>query len=289
MNGTWPCHTLHLALTHMSVLSLTKVSPFEFAHGIPARIPLTFGQPSAQAPPGEVLDMGAAAISNRIKMRHWAAADHMTEAQARLGHLLAKRSRPATLNVRDLVWLDSRHTTNEMTFHSNLPPGGLDYSQFFKLRVPRLHWIYHLCLARHIVRSTFSRLKIFESRDRNLGPANVYPQPLWGHDVVPHYEINRICNARCHKGVDELWVEWQGYDQSQNGWVAQSSLLQDVPHLVHAFEANPSVFKPRKSAPKRASTAVRDSVLPPPPPALPVAPRHPRQVRSAVVFGNPMV
>ena len=116
-----------------------------------------------------------------------------------------------------------------------------------------------------------------------MGPANVCPQPLWGHDGVPHYEIERICNAQCHEGVDELWVEWQEYDQSQNGWVAQSSLLQDVPHLVHAFEANPSVFKPRKSAPKRASTAVRDSVLPPPPPALPVAPLHPRQVRSAVV------
>jgi len=82
-------------------------------------------------------------------------------------------------------------------------------------------------------------------------------------------------------------VEWQGYDQSQNGWVARSSLLHDVPHLVHAFEANPSVFKPRKSAPKRASTAVRDSALQPPLPALLVAPLHPRQVRSAVVVRKP--
>jgi len=49
-------------------------------HGFLARVPLTFGQPSAQAPPGEVLDMGAAAISNRMKMRHLAAADHMTAA-----------------------------------------------------------------------------------------------------------------------------------------------------------------------------------------------------------------
>ena len=49
-------------------------------------------------------------------MRHWAAADHMTAAQACLGHLLAKRSRPATLNVGDLVWLDSRHTPNDIPF-----------------------------------------------------------------------------------------------------------------------------------------------------------------------------
>ena len=132
-----------------------------------------------------------------------------------------------------------------------------------------------------------SRLKIFESRDSKLGPVNVYPQPPWGHDGVPHYEIKRICNARYHKGVDELWVEWQRYVQSQNGWVVWSSLLQDVPHLVHTVEANPSVFKPRKSAPRRVSTPVRDSVLPPPPPALPVAPLHPRQVRSAVVVRKP--
>jgi len=86
-----------------------------------------------------------------------------------------------------------------------------------------------------------ARLKFFDSRDSKLGPANVCPQPLWGHDGVPHYEIKSICNSRCHKGVDELWVEWQGYDQSQYGWVARSSLLQDVPLLVHAFEGNPSI------------------------------------------------
>jgi len=78
-------------------------------------------------------------------------------------------------------------------------------------------------------------------------------------------------------------VEWQRYDQSQNGWVARSSLLQDVSHLIHAFEADPSVFKPRKSAPKRASTAVRDSMLPPPSPALPVANYQPRHMRRVVI------
>jgi len=129
-----------------------------------------------------------------------------------------------------------------------------------------------------------ARLKFFEPRDSKLGTANLRPQPLWGHDGVPHYEISRICNARCHKGVDELWVEWKGYDQSQNGWVARFLLLHDVPHLVHAFEANSSVFKAHKSAPKRASTAVRGSHLPPSPPALPIAPLHPRPVKSAVVL-----
>jgi len=72
-----------LALPHITfglntlVSTATKLSPFEFAHSFPARVPLTLGQPSAQALPGEVLDMGAADISNLMKMRHWAAADHM--------------------------------------------------------------------------------------------------------------------------------------------------------------------------------------------------------------------
>jgi hypothetical protein len=51
-----------------------------------------------------------------MKMRHWAAADHMAAAQARLGHLFDKRRRPAILKVGELVWLDSRHTPNDIPF-----------------------------------------------------------------------------------------------------------------------------------------------------------------------------
>jgi len=72
-----------------------------------------------------------------------------------------------------------------------------------------------------------------------------------------HYEIKHICNARTRKKARELWVEWQGYDQSQNGWVSRESLMHDVPALVWAFEQNPSNFKPRASAPKRASVVPR--------------------------------
>jgi len=228
-----------LALPHITfglnthVSTVTKVSPFEFAHGFPARVPLTCGEPSAQAPPDDVSDMGATAISNQMKIRHWAAADHLTAAQARLGHLLAKRSRPAKLNVRDLVWLDCRHTPNDIPFKLTASLFG----PFTVLQVKGAQATLDLPStfgkAHHQV--NISRLKIFESLDSKLGPANVCPQPLWGHDGVPQYELKRICNALCHKGVDELWVEWQGYDQSQNGWVTRSSLIQDVPHLVHAF------------------------------------------------------
>jgi len=100
-------------------------------------------------------------------------------------------------------------------------------------------------------------LKFFEARDAKLGETDAAPEPLVGHEGVMHYEIKRICNARTHKKVRELWVEWQGYDQSQNGWVSRESLIQDVPALVWAFEWNPSNFTPRASAPKQASVVPR--------------------------------
>jgi len=108
-----------------------------------------------------------------------------------------------------------------------------------------------------------SRLKLFEARDANLGEGDTAPEPLLGHDSVIHYEIKRICNARTHKKVRELWVEWQGYNQSQNGWVSRESLMQDVPALVWAFEWNPSNFTPKVSAPKQASVVPRSVSLVP--------------------------
>jgi len=102
-----------------------------------------------------------------------------------------------------------------------------------------------------------SRLKFFEARDVELGEADAAPEPLLRHDGVIHYEIKHICNARTHKKVRELWVAWQGYNQSQNGWVFRESLMQDVPALVWNFERNPSNFTPRASAPKHAFVVPR--------------------------------
>jgi len=95
-----------------NISTTTKLSPFEFAHGFLARVPLTFGQPSPQVPPGETLHIGAAVIANHMKMRHWAAADHMAAAQTRLGHVLAKRSRPAT--PMWVTWYGWIHVTPPM-------------------------------------------------------------------------------------------------------------------------------------------------------------------------------
>jgi len=82
-------------------------------------------------------------------------------------------------------------------------------------------------------------------------------------DGTTRHEIKRISNARTHKGQAELWVEWKGYDQSQNCWVHQDILMTDVPHLVRAFDANLCIFKARASAPKRAVKGYKTPVASP--------------------------
>jgi len=182
----------------------------------------------------------------------------MAAAQVRLGQMLAKRVTPACIKVGDLVWMDSKHTPNDVPYKLSAQWFG----PFRVLEVRGAQAILDLppSFGKTHNRINMSRLTFFEARDAELGEGDTASEPLLGHDRVMHYEIKRICNARTHKKVRELWVEWQGYDQSQNGWV---SLMQDVPALVWAFERNPSNLTPRASAPKRASVVPRSvSVVP---------------------------
>jgi len=91
--------------THVS--TATKVSPFEFAHGFPARVPLTMSLAERHE-----FDDDAQAVSliERMENTHKAASDHMAASQVRLGHLLEKRSVASRVVSGDKVWLDSKHT-----------------------------------------------------------------------------------------------------------------------------------------------------------------------------------
>jgi len=205
------------------VSTATRMSPFEFAHGFTTRTLLTLGLTDDRPLPVDMKTSKcrqdydhAKDMARKVLHRHQAAADHMAAAQVHLGQMLAERVTPACIKAGDLVWMDSKHTKT----HNSI---------------------------------NMSRLKFFEARDAELGESDTAPEPLLGHDGVMHYELKRICNACTHKKVCDLWMEWQGYDQLQNGWVSRESLMQDVPALVWAFERNPSYFTPRASAPKRAS------------------------------------
>ena len=124
--------------------------------------------------------------------------------------------------------------------------------------------------------ATFGHLKFFEARDAQFGPADQPPRPLPGVDGSVMYEVSRMCGSRILKGRHELYVEWKGYDQSHNSWVLRQKLLEDVPALLAACEANPANFKPRASAPIRATkTKVAQKG---------VTPAGERVLRSARVF-----
>jgi len=127
-------------------------------------------------------------------------------------------------------------------------------------------------------RVNIRRLKFFEAQDAQFGTAFLPPRPLPGVDGSDMYEVSRICASRILKGRHELYVEWKGYDQSHNSWVLRQILLEDVPALLAAFEAKPANFKPRASAPIRATkTKVAQKG---------VTPAGERVLRSARVFSG---
>ena len=51
-------------------------------------------------------------------------------------------------------------------------------------------------------------------------------------------------------------MHWRGFDASRACWVRRDSLVQDVPALVAAYDADPSVLVARSSAPARAAGVV---------------------------------
>jgi len=238
------------------------MSPFEFAHGFTARTPLTLGLPDDRH---LLVDMKtskcrqdydhAKDMARKVLHRHQAAADHMAAAQVRLGQMLAKRVTPACITAGALVWMDSKHTPNDVPYKLS----ARWFGPFRVLEVRSAQAILDLppSFGKTHNRINMSRLKFFEAWDAELGESDMAPEPLLGHDGVMHCEIKRIGNDRTRKKVRELWVEWQGYDQSQSGWVSRESLMQDVPALVWAFERNPSNFTPRASAPKHLSVVPR--------------------------------
>jgi len=249
------------------ISTATRMSLFEFAHGFTARTPLPLGVTDNRTVPVDMKTSKchqdydhAKDMAQKVLHRHQAAADHMVAAQARLGQMLAKRVTLACIKVGDLLWMDSKHTLNDVPYKLTAQW----FCPFKVLEVRGSHWQAVLDLPPSFGKThnciNMLRLKIFEARDVKLGESDTAPELLLGHDGVLHLKFKRICSVRTHRKVRKLWVEWLGYDQSQNGWVSWESLMQDVPALVWAFEQNPSNFKPRASAPKCASVVPR-SVL----------------------------
>ena len=274
------------------ISTATCISPFEFAHGFTARTPLTLGVTDNRPLPVDLKTSKCRQDYNHAKdmawkvlHRHQAVADHMAAAQVCLGQMLAKRVTLACIKVGDLVWIGSKHTPNDVPYKLT----ARWFSPFNVLEVHGAQAILDLppSFGKTHNRINMSQLKFFEARDAKVAEADAASELFLGYDGVMHYEIERICNARTHKKVRELWLEWQGYDKLQNAWVSRESLMQDVVAFAWAFEHNPSNFKPRASAPKRTSVFPRSVLVVPTSVRTGTSPALVAAVRGPIVILKP--
>jgi len=253
--------------THPS--SVTNTSPFELAHGFPARVPLTLDLAAHAQLTG---DRGAADYALAVHNRHQAAADNVAAAQVRLGLLLDQRSTPVTVKPGDLMYLDASPQ------HS--PPHQVPYKlanrwmgpyEAVEVRGSSVRLDVPPELGKISPWVNVRRLKFFEQRDADFTDHEATVRPIRGGDGALRYEVHRIWGHRPPGNLParEYLVQWKGYDTSQMTWEARAPLLADVPTLLHAYERSPTTAQARKSAPKRSPMAVK----------LPIARR--RSVRLA--------
>jgi hypothetical protein len=187
--------------THVS--SATGVSPFELAHGFPARVPHTFGVSSRLQPTS---DPGADDFVLHIQNRFRAATDNVTAAQTRIEMQLDARSRPAEVKVGDYMYLDGKYVPSQVPLK-------------FEVR-----W--------------FGSFKVLAAR----GPVVQLDLPVTLGKMSPWVNVRhlklvvKILWHRTFKGRREMLVRWAWYDESHNQWVRCSVLEEDVPVLVLAYD-----------------------------------------------------
>ena len=238
--------------THPS--SATHISPFELAHGFPARVPLTLDLAAHAQLTG---DRGAADYALAVHNRHRAAADNVAAAQVRLGRLLDQRATPAEVKPGDQMYLDASPQ------HS--PPHQVPYKlanrwmgPFVALEVrgPSVHLALPPELGKISPWVNVRRLKFFEQRDADFTDFQGPVTPVRGGDGLLRYELQRIWGHRPQGQLpaQEDLVQWTGYDTSQMTWETRASLLADVPTVLLAYEKSPTTAQARASAPKRAPT-----------------------------------
>ena len=235
------------------VSAATGVSPFELAHGFPARTPLSIDVRSSAKPSEEEHVAGdyALRVHNRLK----AAADAVAAAGVKLGRLVAARTTPAAVRVGDMVWLDGG---------SRISQAAAKFSPrwFGPFRVDKVIGsgstvcldfspAPHLRMVSDVV--PVQRLKFFEQRDAALCDGEEEVAPLVRNDGTLAFEVDRFEGHRTYKGRSELLVRWKGYDTTWDSWVLEDALRQDVPGLVIKYWRNPSSFVARPSAAKRGS------------------------------------
>jgi hypothetical protein len=192
-------------------------------------------------------DRGAADYALVVHNRQQAAADNVAAAQVRLGRLLDQRATVTDVKPGDQMYLDASPQ------HS--PPHQVPYKlanrwmgpyAALDVRGPSVRLNLPPELGKISPWVNVRRLKFFEQRDAEFTDLEAPVRPVRGGDGALRYEIHRIWRHRPHGKLPakEYLVQWKGYDTSQMTWVAQATLLADVPALLHVYEASPYLLRP---------------------------------------------
>jgi len=206
---------------NMHVSTATKVSPFEFAHSFPARVPLTMGLSERQEYSD---DEEAVSLVQRVENRYKATSDHMAASQVRLGHLLENHSVASSVVAGDKVWLNSKCTPIDIPYKLSAHWFG----SFQVLSADGVAIMLDLpeTFGKAHRKVNIRRIKFYKQKDSCFGEADGHPELLITSGGVARYEVHRISNPRIQEGQSELWVEWKGYNQSPNCWVHRDILIQ---------------------------------------------------------------
>ena len=70
------------------------------------------------------------------------------------------------------------------------------------------------------------------------------PVPLTDSRGEQHYHVERLLSAKRQRGKTLYLVKWRGYSLAQSSWEPAERLLEDVPDLVAAFEAQEAANDP---------------------------------------------
>lgn len=75
------------------------------------------------------------------------------------------------------------------------------------------------------------------------GPSPTQASEVWVSDASPKplFKVKRIVRSRTLKGVRQMLVHWEGYDDPKDHtWEPRSALEEDVPQCVRAFDRRPT-------------------------------------------------
>ncbi len=187
--------------------------------------------------------------------------DNVTAAQGRIGVQLDARSHPVEVKVGDYMYLDGNHVPNQVSL--KFVARWFGPFKVLATRGPVVQLDLSSTLGKMSPWVNVRHLKFFEERDADLaGPDDGLVLPLISpvaDDHDPRYEVDKILWHQTFKGRVIL-VRSSGYDEFHNQLVRRPVLEEDVPVLVLAYDANPSIFVSRKLVSKRETKGPPDLV-----------------------------